>query len=288
MLDIRQRTGYLFLSVMLGHLILISAQVQSRAGVPVLESVTFGVFSRVQGATASLVGSARGGWDNYVDLRDVRAENEALQKQLGDLEVAMQQQRALASEAERLRELLKLQKITTLPTLAAEVIAGNPIPGMQTVTIDRGTADGVLPNMAVIAPKGIVGRIVGPVASHAARVQLLIDRDAAIGAQAERSRSGGMVIGDDADRPLRMDLVSNLADVQQGDAIVASGVDGIYPKGFAVGTVESSAAGTRLHRVITVRPAVDFSSIEQVLVVMVPARGATPFEKPAAPDGSGK
>ena len=288
MLDIRQRTGYLFLSVMLGHLILISAQVQSRAGVPVLESVTFGVFSRVQGATASLVGSARGGWDNYVDLRDVRAENEALQKQLGDLEVAMQQQRALASEAERLRELLKLQKITTLPTLAAEVIAGNPIPGMQTVTIDRGTADGVLANMAVIAPKGIVGRIVGPVASHAARVQLLIDRDAAIGAQAERSRSGGMVIGDDADRPLRMDLVSNLADVQQSDAIVASGVDGIYPKGFAIGTVELSAAGTRLHRVITVRPAVDFSSIEQVLVVMVPARGATPFEKPAAPGGSGK
>jgi rod shape-determining protein MreC len=288
MLDIRQRTGYLFLSVMLGHLILISAQVQSKAGVPVLESVTFGVFSRVQGTTASLVGSARGGWDNYVDLRDVRAENEALQKQLGDLEVAMQQQRALASEAERLRELLNLQKITTLPTLAAEVIAGNPIPGMQTVTIDRGTADGVLANMAVIAPKGIVGRIVGPVASNAARVQLLIDRDAAIGAQAERSRSGGMVIGDDADRPLRMDLVSNLSDVQQGDAIVASGVDGIYPKGFAIGTVESSAPGKRLHRVITVRPAVDFSSIEQVLVVMVPARGATSFEKTAEPGGAGK
>jgi rod shape-determining protein MreC len=287
MLDIRQRTGYLFLSVMLGHLILISAQVQSKAGVPVLESVTFGVFSRVQGATASLVGSVRGGWDNYVDLRDVRAENESLKKQLGDLEVAMQQQRALASEAERLRELLKLQKITTLPTLSAEVIAGNPIPGMQTVTIDRGTADGVQANMAVIAPKGIVGRIVGPVASHAARVQLLTDRDAAIGAQGERSRSGGMVVGDDADRPLRMELVSNLVDVQQGDAIVASGVDGIYPKGFAVGTVESSTTGPRLHRVITVRPAVDFSSIEQVLVVMVPARGAT-TEKASAPSGSGK
>src|SRR5262245_60685690 len=235
MLDIRQRTGYLFLSVMLGHLILISAQVQSKAGVPVLESVTFGVFSREQGATALLVGSVRGGWDNYVDLRDVRAENESLKKQLGDLEVAAQQQRALAAEAERLRELLKLQKITTLPTLSAEVIAGNPIPGMQTVTIDRGTADGVQANMAVIVPKGIIGRIVGPVASHAARVQLLTDRDAAIGAQGERSRSGGMVVGDDADRPLRMELVSNLADVQQGDAIVASGVDGIYPKGFGIG-----------------------------------------------------
>jgi rod shape-determining protein MreC len=288
MLDIRQRTGYLFLSVMLGHLILISAQVQSKTGVPVLESVTFGVFSRVQGGAAAMVGTVRGGWDNYVDLRGVRAENEALQKQLADVEVAMQQQRALASEAERLRDLLKLQKTTTLPTLAAEVIAGNPIPGMQTVTIGRGTSDGVQANMAVIAPKGIVGRVVGPVASYAARVQLLIDRDAAIGAQAERSRSGGMVVGDDADRLLRMDLVSNLADVQSGDAIVASGVDGIFPKGFAIGTVESSASGPRLHRVITVRPAVDFSSIEQVLVVLVPARGAATADKPAVQGGTGK
>ena len=78
----------------------------------------------------------------------MRAENEALQKQLADVEVAMQQQRALASEAELLRDLLKLQKTTPLPTLAAEVIAGNPIPGMQTVTIGRGTSDGVQANIA--------------------------------------------------------------------------------------------------------------------------------------------
>jgi len=134
--------------------------------------------------------------------------------------------------------------------------------------------------MAVISPMGIIGRIVGPVASHAARVQLLIDRDAAIGALAERSRSGGMVVGDDADRSLRMELVSNLADVKAGDAVVASGVDGIFPKGFAIGTVESSENGPRLHRIITVRPAVDFSAVEQVLVVTTPARGATPAEAP--------
>ena len=280
MLDIRQRTGYLFLSVMLGHLILISAQVQSKTGVPLLESVTFGLFSRLQGGAASVVGGVRGGYDNYVDLRGVREENDALKKQLAELGVAMQQQRALAVEAERLRDLLALQKSATLPTMAAEVIAGNPIPGMQTVTIDRGTADGVQANMAVISPMGIIGRIVGPVASHAARVQLLIDRDAAIGALAERSRSGGMVVGDDADRSLRMELVSNLADVKAGDAVVASGVDGIFPKGFAIGTVESSENGPRLHRIITVRPAVDFSAVEQVLVVMTPARGATPAEAP--------
>ena len=83
------------------------------------------------------------------------------------------------------------------PTLAAEVIAGNPNPGMLTVTIDRGSADGVQENMAVIAPTGIVGRVVGSPAAHAARVQLIIDRHAAAGAISERARAGGMVVGQD-------------------------------------------------------------------------------------------
>lgn len=280
MLDVRQRTGYLFLAVMLGHLILISAQVQSKSGVPVLESVTFGFFSRVQGAAAAVLDGVRGGWGNYVDLRGVRSENATLRQQVADLEVRLQEQRALAARAVQLQELLKLKGSTALPTIAAEVIAGSPIPDVLTVTIDRGSADGVQPDMAVIAPKGIVGRIMGPVAAHAARVQLIIDRNAAVGAVAERTRAGGMVVGRSAgtDPPLAMDLVSNLADVKSGDAVVASGVDGIYPKGFVIGSVATSEQGPELHRVITVRPAVDFSSLEEVLVVLVPARGAVPEE----------
>ena len=284
MLDIRQRTGYLFLAVMLGHLILISAQVQSKAGVPVLQSVTFGVFSRVQGTVASIVSGVRGGWGNYVDLRGVRAENETLRQQLAELEVRLQEQRALAARAGTLQGLMDLKGSTTLPTIAADVIAGSPIPDLLTITINRGSADGVQPDMAVIAPKGIVGRVLAPLAAHAARVQLIIDRDAAVGAIAERTRAGGVVLGvqDRSGLPLRMDLVSNLSDVQGGDVIVASGVDGIYPKGFVIGTVERSERGDGLHRDIAVRPAVDFSNIEEVLVVLVPARGATP-EDPAGP-----
>jgi rod shape-determining protein MreC len=280
MLDVRQRTGYLFLAVMLGHLILISAQVQSKTGVPVLESVTFGFFSRVQGAASAVVDGFRGGWGNYVDLRGVRGENATLRQQVADLEVRLQEQRAIAARAVQLQELLKLQGSTRLPTIAAEVIAGSPIPDVLTVTIDRGAADGVQPDMAVIGPKGVIGRIMGPVASHAARVQLIIDRNAAVGAISERTRAGGMVLGRSAgeDPPLTMDLVSNLADVKAGDVIVASGVDGIYPKGFVIGSVDTSEQGPELHRVITVRPAVDFSSLEEVLVVLVPARGATPEE----------
>jgi cell shape-determining protein MreC len=126
--------------------------------------------------------------------------------------VRLQEQRALASRAERLQELLDLRTNTSLPTLAAEVIAGNPNPGLLTVTVNRGAADGVQPDMAVVSPKGVVGRVVGPVAAHASRVQLIID-----------------------------------------------------------------------NRLITVRPAVDFSSLEDVLIVLVPARSAV-IESRETPD----
>src|SRR5918992_5815762 len=158
MLDIRRRTGILFGTLMIGHVILISAQVQSKSGVRVLEAVTFGIFSRIQGGTAAVISGVRGGWGNYVDLRGVRAENEALRKQLADAEVRLQEQRALAARAVRLQELLDLKTGTSTPTLAAEVIAGSANPGMMTVTIDRGSAAGVLPDMAVLASKSIVGR----------------------------------------------------------------------------------------------------------------------------------
>ena len=285
MLDIRQRTGYLFLAVMLGHLILISAQVQSRSGVPMLETVTFGFFSYVQRGTSAVIDGVRGGWGNYVDLRRVRTDNDALRQQVADLEVRLQEQRALAARTVRLQELLDLRGSASLPTIAAEVIAGSPISDMLTITIDRGSAHGVQPDMAVIAPKGIVGRVVGPLAAHAARVQLIIDRNAAVGAVTERTRAGGMVLAAQAgqDPPLLMDFVSNLSDVKPGDVVVASGVDGIYPRGFAIGSVETSERGERLHRVIRVRPAVDFSGLEEVLIVLVPARGAMPDELAGTP-----
>jgi rod shape-determining protein MreC len=277
-LDIRKRTGYLFLAVMMAQIILVSAQVQTKSGVKVLQAVTFELFSRVQSGTASGLGGVRNAWGNYAALRGVRAENEELKRRVADLEVKLQQEHALAVRTQQLQALMDLKSAATLPTLAAEVIAGNPDPVMRTVTINRGSADGVLADMGVIAPGGIVGRVIGPVARHAARVQLIIDRNAAAGALIERTRAGGMVVGTEANPPLRMELVSNLSDVKPGDNVVASGVDGIYPKGYLVGRVERTDRGTGLYLGITVRPGVDFSSLEQVLVVMVPPTGATPAE----------
>lgn len=283
MLDIRRRTGLLFLAVTMAQIVLISAQVQSKAGVPVIESVTFGAFSRVQGVLASAIHGTRHVWGSYVALRGAHAENEQLRRQVGDLEVRLQEQRALAARAVQLQELVNLRSSTELPMLAADVIAGNPNPGMRTLTINRGSSEGVMSDMAVISPKGVVGRIVGQPAAHASIVQLLIDRNAAAGAIVERSRAAGMVVGSEQDPPMTMDLVSSLSDIKGGDVVVASGVDGIYPRGFVIGQVQTAERGPGLYYRVTVRPAVDFTSLQEVLVVLVPSRPATAAESADVP-----
>src|SRR5690349_8153006 len=237
LLDIRRRSGYLFLAVMLGHVILISAQVNSRTGVPVLEAVTFGVIAEAQRGVSTGVARIRRTWDRYVWLRGVEAENATLRRQLESVQVQYQERRALADRARSLEELLALRDRSKLETAAAEIVAASASPDFRTLTIDKGTSQGVKRDMAVIATDGIVGRIV--VASPgAAKVQLLIDRNAAAGALIERSRAQGVALGG-GDSLLRLDYVSEASDVVVGDLVVTSGIDGIYPKGFTIGTVES-------------------------------------------------
>jgi rod shape-determining protein MreC len=267
-LDIRQRAGYLFLAVMVGHIILISAQVNARTGVPVLEQVIFGVFAEVQRGTTAIVTGLRRVWGGYVGLREVRTENETLTRQLADAQIQLQQQRALADRSRGLERLLDLRDRLTLNTVAAEIIASGATPDFRTLTIDKGTQQGLRADMAVIAPSGVVGRVVTP-SARAAKIQLLIDRNAAAGAIIERSRAQGVVIGGGDDR-LRLEYVSEVADVAADDIVVTSGIDGIYPKGFIIGKVEAVERSGGAYRRITIRPAVDFSSLEEVLVVLTP------------------
>src|SRR5437867_7420651 len=268
LLDIRQRSGYLFLAVMLGHVILISAQVNSRSGVPVLEAVTFGIFSEAQRAMSGAVSGVRRVWSGYIGLRRVKEENDALKRDLAAAQIAAQEQRALASRARGLEKLLELRDRTSLQTTAAEIIGTAPTPDFRTVTIDKGTRDGLRPDMAVIAPAGVVGRIVVP-SARSAKVQLLVDRNAAAGAVVERSRAQGVVVGAGGER-LEMEYVSEVYDIVVGDVVVTSGIDGIYPKGLIIGRIESMDRSGGAYKRIVVRPAVDFNGLEEVLVVVTP------------------
>jgi rod shape-determining protein MreC len=197
----------------------------------------------------------------------VRAENDTLKRQLADAQIQIQEQRALADRTRSLAQLLELRDGLDVKTTAAEIIGAGSTPDFRTVTIDKGSQQGLAIDMAVIAPAGVVGRVVMP-SSRASKVQLLIDRNAAAGALVARSRAQGVVVGSGETR-VRMDYVSTAADVVIGDTVVTSGTDGIYPKGLVIGRIDSIDK-TRGAWQIGVVPAVDFSSLEQVLVVLSP------------------
>jgi rod shape-determining protein MreC len=269
-LEIHRRTGYLLLAVLVGQIILISAQVNTTSGTRVLRAVTFGLFSQVQLGAARLLGGGQTVWDGYIGLRGVHEENQRLAEELMATRVRLQDQQALALRGAELEQLLGLRQHAQLRTIAANVVAGRTDGLFKTITIDEGSSAGLRKDMAVIAPAGVVGRIVEQPPLYASKVQLLIDREAGAGAMIERSGASGVVVGHDGDQPMRMDYVSNLADVKVGDRVLTSGIDGIYPRGFPVATVERVERGPGLYKQVWLRPVVDFAALGAVLVVIEP------------------
>ena len=265
LLDIRQRVGWLFITVTVAHLILISAQVTSRRGVPLLEETVFGAVAEVQRVATGGIGEARGAWHNYVNLRQISRENDELKQRLSQLEVALQQERALAGQTRVLQQVLDLKKETPFSTTPATIIASGASPDFRTMTLDKGSSQGLAADMAVIAPAGIVGRVILPT-PRAAKVQLIIDRNAAAAGLVERTRAQGVVVGTGSDR-MRFEYVPGPAELQKGDRVVTSGMDGIYPKGFVIGQIESIERTAGEFSTVLIRPSVDLSALETVLVV---------------------
>ena len=289
MLEIHRRTGYLLLATLVAQVILISAQVRTSSGTRVLQSVTFGVFSQVQLGTAWVFGGVRSVWDGYVGLRGAHEDNLQLRQALAQVQVKLLEQQAQALRAAQLERILDLRGRTPLRTVAASVIAGDATGIFRTLTIDKGSSSGLRKDMAVISPAGVVGRIVEPPPLYAAKVQLLIDKEAGAGAIIERSGVGGVVVGQDRDgqAPLDLQLVSNLSDAKVGDRLVTSGLDGIFPRGITIGTLAKVEKGVGLYKRIAVTPAVDFAEVGAVLVVLDPPQTTGPSPTGGAPATAG-
>ena len=107
------------MGVIVGHILLISAQVNTRRGVPMLEEVTFGTVAEVQRGATTAIATILDNWVNYVALQDVRAENARLKQELASLQVGLQQERALAQQSRSLQGLLELKSSVQLKTTAA-------------------------------------------------------------------------------------------------------------------------------------------------------------------------
>ena len=273
--DAGRRARSLLVAVVLGHVLLISAQVATPAGPSLLRTTVVAVVTEVQEASWLVAGAIHAVWNGYAALRGVREENARLAHENIDLRVQLQQARANAAGADEMRALLDMRPHLPWKTTGAEVVAGSLSPDFRAITIDKGLADGVARDMPVINSDGVLGRVAQPV-RDTSTVQLLIDRSAAAAVRTERARAEGIALGN-GDGTLRLEYLSATADVAEGDSVVTAGIDGIYPPGLGVGRVERIERAGRAFRQVVIRPYADFSRLESVLVLVAPAPVGSPL-----------
>jgi len=276
-----RQSRFLLVGLVLAHLAAISHQVDGGGGVSLLQRSVLGVVSPLQRAVARTAFLGAELWRGFVFHRETYTENRKLRERVRALETELQLVAHRAQESVRLRELLELRQAVPLDTLPARVVGRDGVPWFRSLTLDKGEADGVALDAAVISATGVVGRVFA-VGSHAARVQVLLDRDSGAAALVERSRVMGVVSGqvagaDTGAEDLALKYVPERADVVVGDLVVTSGLDRIYPKGLVIGRVRAIGEVAGLFRDVRVEPSARFDRLEEVLVL----RGAPlPLETP--------
>ncbi len=207
-------------------------------------------------------------WLGYFDLVGARQENIHLRQSLEEYrqkEVRFQEaQQALS----RLEALLDMKRQVALPVIGARIIAYDPSMWSRCALIDQGKAQGVKNGLPVLAPEGLVGRVVETYSQYS-KVMLIVDRKSGAEAVVQRSRVRGILRGKGG-WGCSLDYVPKSADVQVGDLILASGLGGIYPKGLAFGKVtEANKKNPGIYQEIEVAPSVDLAALDEVLVVKV-------------------
>lgn|SRR5215471_9198398 len=220
----------------------------------------------LQAASESAVSWIKNFRDNYDTLAGFRSENERLRKRIQSLEI--ERQRLLEAEAtnRQLKALLDFRSRLPAGAITASIIANSANSWFQSCMIDKGSSEGVRKGMAVVTPLGVVGQVVG-VTSHAAKVLLLTDPNSGIDVLVQRTRSRGIVSGS-LDSGIVLKYVKRSEDIQEGDRLITSGIDGVFPKGMMVGTViKVRKQHIGLFQFIEVLPAVQTERIENVLVV---------------------
>jgi rod shape-determining protein MreC len=222
----------------------------------------------IQSTLARVNRSAVGVWSTYQDWKNVRAENRRLREEAQQLRVEALQVNETVEENRRLRRLLALKAAMPLETLSGEIIAREWGGWVRSLTVNRGRADHVTRLTAVIAPDGLIGRVVD-VRPGASVVQVLIDPASTVGAHAVRTRTAGIVEGDPRGTMRFKYMARDGSGLQVGDQVVTSGSGGLFPRGIPIGRVRAiDDRGSALFHYAQLTPAVDFARIDEVLLVV--------------------
>lgn len=250
----------------LAALLVFSLNVPHNRTANIIERSVLGVLSPLLQPVSRLSALVEDIWDGYIRLVDTHSENLQLREDIRTLN-----QRILAANEalianQRLEKLLDMKKSVPEPTISATVIGEDVTSWFRTLVINRGSASGIREGMAVLSADGVVGQTV-KVSATTSRVLLLTDHASGISATIQRSRARGVVKGK-GEMLCSLEFTTREEDVKVGDAVITSGIGGLFLKGLPIGEVTMVKRGEYgIFQTVTIRPAVNIPHLEEVLVV---------------------
>ncbi len=286
---VRYRNALVLIAVLLAQTILLAVQVRSPDApsqtdgrrVLLIRSWAVALVTPVERLSNAIGQGVRGGWSNYIALRKTREQNLQLEHEIARLRLEESELAEDAIQGRRLQSLLAFRQQYVTATVAAQVIGTSGVDQSRVLYIDKGSADGLKPDMAVITPDGIVGKVrdVFPKTSpHTAQILEIDDPSSGAGVILASTRIRAILRGGPDGRVQIGNLTAD-SRIKPGETVLTSGGDQIFPRGLKVGTIESIVPDPdhQPYSLIRVKPAVNLSQLEEVLIIT----GTAP-ELPAA------
>jgi rod shape-determining protein MreC len=269
----RYRNALVLIAVLVAQVIGLAVQVRrtdpeapDKGGVRLIRSWVVNAVTPPEKAFHWVGQSIRGVWSNYIDLLHVRRQNQDLKSELDRLRLEQDSLAEDARQGQRLQALLDFKEKYIYKTVAAQVIGASGTEQSHVLLIDKGSQDGIKPDMPVITPDGIVGKT-RDVFRHTSQVLEISDATSGAGVILEKTRIRGVLRGDSWGQP---EIVNVSPDerIQKGESVLTSGGDAIYPRGLAVGVVDRvvpQPEGTLVN--VLVKTAANLARLEEVLVI---------------------
>ena len=249
-------------------LTLLTWKVKNRGPVILFENVVLSMarpFQQVATWTTRSLGEV---WGNYIYLVNVQRDNQRLREELKWLRQENHRYLEAYLQYQRLQRLINFREQTPLDAVAAEVVGRNSNSWTQIIYINRGTRDKVAKGFPVVTHDGLVGQVIYA-APALSQVMLLTDFRSGVDAIVQRTRANGVVSGRGRDLA-ELKFLPLGADLQAGDRLISSGMGGVFPKGLIIGAVKDIYRNGRQTQQVEIQPSVDFSHLEEVLVLVKP------------------
>ncbi len=237
-------------------------------GAAFVEKTVSSIFTPFQMAFLGVYNAVSGTWEGYVALVGLKDDFDIQQKRLLALTEENNRLKEVDYENQRLREILVFKEELTFDAVGAKILAFNLSGWTKSIKLNKGTEDGIVEDMPVISPTGVIGRIIATT-SGSSTALLITDPRSNIDVIVQRTRVRGVAEGN-GQSALTLKYIRDLDDVQKGDKIVTAGFAGIFPSGLIVGEVtKTEKSGDNFFKRIEIKPNAALKKLEEVLIVPV-------------------